>query len=272
MTHKFGSIAIMAVLALAGQAMADGLVNISAGAAGFTGGNTYGGGAFTATRVSGPTGGYIGEFTGPRANASANSFQTFCIQLNENVSVPGGPYRGVISTFTRAAGNSAWNPITNSTDGNLNGQDTISSATALLYYQFRTGGNFGGLYTSSVTTTALTEALQLAFWYSEGELRNSTNPTTGVFSNATNANNAYNSNTLAQSLFAWAADSNNNLGRDWGVRVLQLWAQDATGAYTVFRQDQLTIVPLPPAAFAGLGTLAGVIGLGYIRRRRLANA
>lgn len=267
MTHKFGSIACMAVLALAGQAMADGFVNISAGASGFTGGNTYGGGAFTATRASG----YIGEFTGPRANASASSFQTFCVQLNEYVTVPGGPYLGVISTFTRAAGNSNWDPTTNSF-GSPSTQDTISSTTALLYYQFRTGGSFGGLYTNSVTTTALTEALQLALWYSEGELRTSTNPNTGVFGNATAANNAYNSNTLAQNLFAWASDSNNNLGRDWGVRVLQLWAQDATGAYTVFRQDQLTIVPLPPAAYAGLSTLAGVIGLGYIRRRRLANA
>ena len=36
---------------------------------------------------------------------------------------------------------------------------------------------------------------------------------------------------------------------------------NSTGSFT------LTLVPLPPAAFAGLGTLAGVAGLGYIRRR-----
>lgn len=36
-------------------------------------------------------------------------------------------------------------------------------------------------------------------------------------------------------------------------------------------QDQMVLVPLPPAALAGLGTLAGVIGIGYIRRRRLAS-
>lgn len=31
---------------------------------------------------------------------------------------------------------------------------------------------------------------------------------------------------------------------------------------------QLTVVPLPPAAWAGFSTMAGVIGIGYVRRRR----
>jgi len=31
-------------------------------------------------------------------------------------------------------------------------------------------------------------------------------------------------------------------------------------------------VPLPPAAYAGLGTLACLLGAGHIRRRKLAAA
>lgn len=34
--------------------------------------------------------------------------------------------------------------------------------------------------------------------------------------------------------------------------------------------DLFVVVPLPPAGWAGMATLAGVMGLGYIRRRRLA--
>ncbi len=33
-------------------------------------------------------------------------------------------------------------------------------------------------------------------------------------------------------------------------------------------QDQMVLVPLPPAAWAGLSTMAGVLGLAYVRRRR----
>lgn len=48
-------------------------------------------------------------------------------------------------------------------------------------------------------------------------------------------------------------------------------ATNAQGGHTNI-QDQLVVVPLPPAAWAGLGTLSAVFGLSYIRRRRLAAA
>ncbi len=44
---------------------------------------------------------------------------------------------------------------------------------------------------------------------------------------------------------------------------------NAGGGHTNI-QDQLVVIPLPPAAWAGLGTLGAVFGLSYIRRRRLA--
>ncbi len=41
------------------------------------------------------------------------------------------------------------------------------------------------------------------------------------------------------------------------------------GASREGSQDQLVIVPLPPAAYAGMGVLAALAGASYIRRRRL---
>lgn len=37
-------------------------------------------------------------------------------------------------------------------------------------------------------------------------------------------------------------------------------------------QDQLVVIPLPPAAYAGMGLLGAVIGVSYIRRRSLKTA
>ncbi len=48
-------------------------------------------------------------------------------------------------------------------------------------------------------------------------------------------------------------------------------ATNAGGGHTNI-QDQLVVIPLPPAAWAGLGTLSAVFGLSYARRRRLAAA
>jgi hypothetical protein len=50
--------------------------------------------------------------------------------------------------------------------------------------------------------------------------------------------------------------------------VLRLWANYSNGQFSGNRQDQLTLIPLPPAAWAGLGSLAGVMAIGYVRRRK----
>ncbi len=39
-------------------------------------------------------------------------------------------------------------------------------------------------------------------------------------------------------------------------------------SYDIHWDNLVTVIPLPPAAWAGLATLAGVAGVGYIRRRR----
>ncbi len=250
MTFRTCSIALLATAALAGTALADGTVRMNNGATGYN--------SFTATSQSG----YNGENSGPGSNGS--NFQTFCLQANEFFT-PGQTYTSIISTYTVAEGRSNYDP-SGPTAATSSGRDYLSSTTALLYSTFRAGGTFGGFAPSG--SSALTTALQLAIWYSEGELNNVTS--TG---NTTYADySTYTGNTAAVAMYNWART--NNDGSLYNVRVLQLYNSNGSNA-----QDQLTIlspaqllnfVPLPPAAFAGLGTLAGVIGIGYIRRRRLA--
>jgi hypothetical protein len=252
MSHKFGSIACMAVLALAGQAMADGVVSASYSPTNY-GNGANGGGGFLFTYVSGNVG-LMGSqtFAGPvnattANNRLTNGFISFCIERTENL--PQGNSFAQISGSSNGGGHS----------GQQGGVDPISNATALLYRTFRAGTamNLGGSFGSVVVDSAAEATdLQLAIWSIEGEITPA-NPLTIT--------------ARAQAMINWATTNQTGLG---GVRVLRLWSNynAQTGVYSGFRQDQLTIVPLPPAAFAGLGTLAGVIGLGYIRRRRLANA
>jgi hypothetical protein len=51
------------------------------------------------------------------------------------------------------------------------------------------------------------------------------------------------------------------------VRVLRLWTTFSDGTYSGNSQDLLTIIPLPPAGWAGLGTLSAALGISVIRRR-----
>lgn len=55
-----------------------------------------------------------------------------------------------------------------------------------------------------------------------------------------------------------------------GFRNSSLGGENSVGL-DIFGQTMLAVVPLPPAAWAGLSTLAGVAGVGIIRRRRQAS-
>ena len=71
----------------------------------------------------------------------------------------------------------------------------------------------------------------------------------------------------AQAIFNWAQA--NSTGALRGVRVLRLWDDfDPSLGYYGNRQDVLTIIPLPPSAYAGLGTLGALMGLAHLRRRK----
>ncbi len=114
------------------------------------------------------------------------------------------------------------------------GQDPISPFTAFLYSNFRKGtlSNF------DAKSLADHGMLQNAIWALEGEVDT---PAAGV-------NEFYDLAICS----GW-----NDLG---DVRVLNVYFQNGN-----YAQDQLTIVPLPPAAWAGLATMGGLIAVRRIR-------
>lgn len=187
-------------------------------------------GGFKATQVSGNNGVMGGT------GGTANSIMTFCLELGEFFT-PGQDYNTVLNNGAVGGG----------PDGNDNttgdGEDVISKATAQIYWNFRNGVAIDGI----VRTVADGAAIQDAIWYLENE---------------GGSNN---------SIAVWAAS---NFGTDdymgTVVRVLNTQYRDANGNDAGRSQDMLTIVPLPPSAYAGMGTLAAVFGIGYLRRRNLA--
>jgi hypothetical protein len=188
---------------------------------------------------------YVGETGGPGPGNPASSFLSFCLEHNENIGF-GGVYNAYINTSAYLGGVGG--------GGAPNG-DPIDSRTAALYAEFRGANAFGGTNAVTLTTfggagvdTAVeTRALQQAIWYIEQEI-------TSLPS------------TLATDFYNWAVSHDSG---DIGlVRVLRLYNRNSDGSDGALAQDQLTIVPLPPAAWAGMGSLAGVMAIGFVRRRR----
>lgn len=192
---------------------------------------SFSGGAFRATTVSG----YIGMAGG--FGGTENSFLTFCLERNEYFNL-GSTYYTTIDTVARDGGVSGGHP------------DPLSPVTAALYLEFRNGGSFGGMATlgnGMLDTPNETRSLQRAIWHAEGELDGS----------------EYTNDALAVALYNWAVA--NNTGSIENVRVLNVWGN---AGHTVYQQDMLTLVPLPPSAWAGMVALGGVVGVGYVRKRR----
>ena len=154
-------------------------------------------------------------------------FDTFCIEDDEFFT-PGTTYYARIADASEGGGSGGPSP------------DPISSAASLAYRNFREGIAING----TVVTEAFESNLQNVIWALEEE-----NPYSSL-------------SAFEQGMYDWAVANAN--GSQYGVRALQLWANpDFTGNV----QDMLTIVPLPPAAWAGLGSLGMVAGVGYFRRR-----
>lgn len=188
-------------------------------------GSGWPGGAFRATVVSG----FNGVTGGP--GGTSDSFLTFCLEYNENFSF-GTTYNTVISDRAQNGGNGP-------------SGDLISGATKAMYAEFRRGGNntFGisGLNVGGGGDLSNTmRALQNAIWFEEGEIESLPSG-------------------LATTIWNWGTANSANAGLANNVRVLQLWNLDGSRA-----QDQLTLIPLPSAAAAGLSLL----GVGAMRRRR----
>lgn len=205
------SICVAAVAVLAGSALAgfDGNGTISQNA--FSSGN---GGEFTIT----PSAGFVGV-TNLFADLSGSSFQTFCLETNEQFS-PGNSYGMNINTVAIMGGSGG-------------PSYPLQPETAYLYWHFRNGSLTG--YDYGAGRQASAGALQRAIWYIQG------NQSGG-------ANNAF----VALATSAVSGGSWTGIG---DVRVLNVYraSNNALG------QDQLTIIPTPSAAvLMGLGGLAAM--------------
>ena len=247
------AMAIVAVAGLASNAMADGRVTTNANPGGSGGrydGTDGSGGAFEITPTTGShvnqnNSGYNGELGGL---GLTNSFYSFCIERTEFL---GSPQFTEISTSSSGGGISGQDQT---------GTDPLDARTAVLYQEFRNNGNYGGVgnigSSSVVVGKGLTSSVQHAIWFIEGELTLA----------------QYSGDTDAVAMVAWAQAQVNAGAGIGNVRVLRLWANHSTttGAYSGFGQDVLTLIPLPPAAWAGLGSLACVGLFGMIRRRKNA--
>lgn len=214
------------------------------------GGPGYGGGVFVATitREAAPIGGNPAPWS-PFSGAHGSQVQTrtFCSEVGEFFT-PGQTY---FVEYAMSAKNG----------GSPTGSDDLGSASAWLFSRAVSNtaaiaSVFGGTF--NLNNSNHSRAVQEALWKMEGESYAYSGGTVGAWREA------------LISLASTSAD-----GSMYGVMLMRLWdnrvfnGSTGTWQYTGHRQDQFVLIPLPPAAWAGMGTIAAVIGFGYIRRRSL---
>ena len=175
------------------------------------------------------------------AKVSGSFFQTFCIEKNESFA-PGANYQWTLSGEAHSGG------VSGQTSP---GTDPISAATAYIYTQFYFGQLANFDYTLGAGRKASATQLQNAIWYLENEI-SSLDANSQAWAWVQQANEATDGDGFQDK---WSGGIGN-------VRVLTI--TDASGGA---RQDQLFMVPLPPAAYLGFGGLAG-LGLMRLRRRK----
>lgn len=201
-------IAIAALSFLAGSAFAgyDGIATLNTGPY-----SALPGGEFTLV----PSTGFLG-ITGMASDMGLNSFQTFCIEVNEHFS-PGGTYNMNVNTVSIMGGSGG-------------PSYPLDERTAYLYSNFRSGTLAGYDYTPA-GRQASAGALQAAIWYIQG-------------GQSGGSNNGF----VALAESAISSGSWSGIG---DVRILNVY--DGNGG---LGQDQLTIVPVPGAgALLGIGGL-----------------
>lgn len=256
MKHLLGAAALavgaFAFSCLGGTQVAEaGTIVVDSGS-GFTGAN--GGGEFKVTTF---TGAGVPNNQGAGVQIAGGVFQTFCLERSESLAF-GSTYDYTVDTAAVRGG-------FDGQDGTLGGlsSDSLDARTAYLYTKFWLGTLTGYDKTVGSGRAASATALQLAIWKIEQELV----PTGG--SGAADLSDRFNSlsvnyNALAKQFYDDAvANAGTGIGQ---VRVLNLTI--TSGGSVSQRQSLLVMVPLPSAAWLGLGMMSVLGVVGVIRRRK----
>ena len=200
-------------------------------------------GEFSVTSFSGATSVAMGSGVG----VSGGVFQTFCLETTESIPIGSTLSWSSLSTGATSGGYSGGNP------------DALDARTAYLYHQFVSGSLTGYKYGQGGGRVSSATSLQLAIWQIEGEIQ------PGALSTA------YSADAQAQAWVAAAglAVSSGAWSGIGSVRVLNPEGSDGSPVQSLLIETTVvTPVPLPPAALLGVGLMAGVAGVGAIRRGR----
>lgn len=210
-------------------------------------------------------------------------FTTFCLEKSEGVNIhhqrsvafTGGTALPDVSTGMGDQTVYQWALNTAAVGGGaggaVNGQDPLDARTAYLYTQFYNGllsnydytlgsGTLNGAGNGFIPDHRLLSSASLsnAIYFIEDELGAS-------FTLA-------NLDTMDHQAWLWVTEANSKVASGaWtglgNVRVLNLFTIGANGSIDN-AQDVLVMVPLPPAAWLGLGLMSAMGAVGIIRRRR----
>lgn len=169
---------------------------------------------------------------------SAGSFQTFCIETDEYISIPSNGYNGTLNTAAVAGGTN-----------NGPSPDPVSVGTGWLYSQFARGTLASYNYGAGRTTSA--GLLQQAIWWLEQE--------SGYNYDATNVFMLAAYNQFGMSEASARADGAQN----YGVMALNMTRLE--NGVVVKKQDALFYVPDGGTTLMLLG--GALMGLGALRRK-----